>query len=82
MLFVLIFFLQGPYGQDPLWAGIILAPFGTAFMLVGPISGHLSDRYDSRGLATTGLLVYAIGLAGLSTVVSTTSYWILAMLMA
>ena len=82
VLFVLIFFLQGPYGQDPLWAGIMMAPFGAAFMLVGPISGYLSDRYGSRGLATAGLLVSAIGLAGLSTVVSTTSYWILAVFMA
>ena len=51
-------------------------------MLVGPISGYLSDRYGSKGLATAGLLVSALGLAGLSTVVSTTSYWILAVFMA
>jgi len=82
VLFVLIFFLQGPYGLDPLWAGIMMAPFGAAFMLVGPISGFLSDRYGSRGLATVGLLVSAVGLAGLSTVVSTTPYWILAAFMA
>ncbi len=82
VLFVLIFFLQGPYGLDPLWAGIMMAPFGAAFMLVGPISGFLSDRYGSRGLATAGLLVSAVGLAGLSTVVSTTPYWILAAFMA
>jgi EmrB/QacA subfamily drug resistance transporter len=82
VLFVLIFFLQGPYGRDPLWAGIMMAPFGAAFMLVGPISGFLSDRYGSRGLATAGLLVSAVGLAGLSTVVSTTPYWILAAFMA
>ncbi|MDD1753881.1 MAG: MFS transporter [Methanotrichaceae archaeon] len=82
VLFILIFFLQGPYGQDPLWAGIMMAPFGAAFMVVGPISGYLSDRYGSRGLATAGLLVSAAGLAGLSTVVSTTPYWILAVFMA
>ncbi len=82
VLFVLIFFLQGPYGQDPVRAGIMMAPFGVAFMLVGPVSGHLSDRYGSRGLATAGLLVSATGLAGLSTIVSTTPYWIIAMLMA
>jgi MFS family permease len=51
-------------------------------MVVGPISGYLSDRYGSRGLATAGLLVSALGLAGLSTVVSTTSYWILAVFLA
>lgn len=82
VLFILIFFLQGPYGQDPLWAGIMMAPFGAAFMLVGPVSGHLSDRYGARGLATAGLLISALALAGLSTIVSTTSYWIIAVLMA
>jgi MFS family permease len=82
VLFVLIFFLQGPYGQDPLWAGIMMAPFGAAFMVVGPVSGYLSDRYGSRGLATAGLLVSALGLVGLSTIVSSTSYWTLALFMA
>ncbi|OPY55083.1 MAG: putative transporter [Methanosaeta sp. PtaU1.Bin060] len=82
VLFVLIFFLQGPYGQDPLWAGIMMAPFGAAFMVIGPVSGYLSDRYGSRGLATAGLLVSALGLAGLSTVTSTSPYWVLALFMA
>ena len=82
VLFVLTFFLQGPYGYDPLTAGIMLAPFGAAFLVVGPISGHLSDRYGARYLATAGLLVSAVGLLGLCTVVSTTPYWILAVYMA
>jgi len=82
VLFVLTFFLQGPYGYDPLKAGIFLAPFGAAFLVVGPISGHLSDRYGARYLATAGLLISAVGLLGLCTVVSTTPYWVLAVWMA
>jgi len=82
VLFVLTFFLQGPFGYDPLTAGIMLAPFGAAFLVVGPISGHLSDRYGARYLATAGLLVSAGGLLGLCTVVSTTPYWVLAAYMA
>jgi EmrB/QacA subfamily drug resistance transporter len=81
VLFVLIFFLQGPYGLDPLTAGILMAPFGAAFMLVGPVSGYLSDKYGSRGLATLGLIISAVGLLGLSTIVSTTPYWLLALYM-
>jgi MFS family permease len=54
VLFVLIFFLQGPYGKDPLWAGIMMAPFGAAFMVVGPISGYISDRYGSMGWLLLG----------------------------
>ncbi len=81
MLFLLTFFLQGPYGKNPLQAGILTAPFGLAFLAIGPLSGSLSDRHGSRGLATAGLLVSAVGLLGLATVTSTTSYWLLALFM-
>ena len=82
VLFVLIFFLQGPYGQDPLMAGLMMTPFGAAFLLLGPLAGYLSDHWGSRVLATSGLLVSAVGLLGLSTVVATTPYWVLAIYMA
>ncbi len=81
VLFVLIFFLQGPYGQDPLRAGLMMTPFGAAFLLVGPLSGYLSDHYGSRLLATAGLLVSAVGLFGLSTVTATSPYWVIAVYM-
>ena len=81
VLFVVIFFLQGPYGQDPLMAGIMMVPFGAAFMLLGPVSGYLSDHYGSRVLSTGGLLVSAVGLFGLVTVTAATPYWLLAVYM-
>jgi MFS family permease len=81
VLFVLIFFLQGPYGKDPLTAGLMMAPFGAAFMLVGPLSGYLSDRLGSRWLATAGLAISAVGLLTLSTVSANTPYWELALFM-
>lgn len=82
VLFLLIFFLQGPYGQDPLAAGLMLIPFGAAFMIIGPISGRLSDRVGSRLLAPIGLAVSAVGLLGLATVTPITPYWLLALYMA
>src|SRR2546425_564967 len=82
VLFLLIFFLQGPYGQDPLRAGLLLTPFGAAFMLIGPLSGRLSDRVGSRLLAPVGLGISAVGLLGLSTVTPSTPYWLLALYMA
>src|SRR5918911_3218426 len=81
VLFVLIFFLQGPYGQDPLMAGLMMTPFGAAFLLVGPVSGYLSDHYGSRLLSTAGLLVSAVGLLGLATVTSTSPYWVIPLYM-
>src|SRR6202011_847936 len=82
VLFLLIFFLQGPYGKDPLTAGLMLTPFGAAFMIVGPLSGRLSDRVGSRLLAPIGLGVTALGLLGLTTIGPATPYWILAAYMA
>ncbi len=81
VLFLLTFFLQGPYGKDPLQAGIMTAPFGLAFLAVGPFSGFLSDRHGSRGLATAGLLVSSVGLLGLATITASTSYLVLALFM-
>lgn len=82
VLFLLIFFLQGPYGKDPLTAGLMLIPFGAAFMLIGPISGFLSDRIGSRVLAPIGLAISSLGLLGLTTVSPATPFWLLAVFMA
>ncbi len=81
VLFMLTFFLQGPYGQNPFHAGIMLAPFGLSFLAVGPISGYLSDRMGSRTLATGGLLVSSLALLGLTAITANTSYLPLALLM-
>lgn len=82
VLFLLIFFLQGPYGKDPLMAGLLLTPFGAAFMLIGPMSGRLSDRLGSRILAPVGLGVTALALLGLTTISPNMPYWELAAFMA
>ncbi len=82
VLFLLIFFLQGPYGQDPLKAGLMLIPFGAAFMLIGPLSGRLSDRIGSRILAPIGLSISAVALFALITIDQHTPYWVLAIFMA
>jgi EmrB/QacA subfamily drug resistance transporter len=81
VLFLLIFFLQGPYGQDPLSAGISLIPFGLAFMIVGPVSGNLSDRHGTKVLSVLGLAFSAMALLAMSTMSHTTPYWVLAVYM-
>jgi MFS family permease len=61
--FMLIIWLQGiwlpqhgySFERTPLWAGIYMIPLTVGFLLVGPVSGILSDRYGSRLLATGGL---------------------------
>jgi MFS family permease len=71
--FMLIIWLQGiwlplhgyDYESTPLWAGIYLVPMTVGFLLAGPISGWLSDRFGPRPFATGGLLLMAVSFAGL-----------------
>jgi EmrB/QacA subfamily drug resistance transporter len=79
VLFLLVFYLQGARGYDPVTAGIMLAPLAAGLLVLSPISGALADRYGSRELATVGMIVTAIGLAGLLTLSIDTPYWQLAL---
>jgi MFS family permease len=67
--FMLIIWLQGiwlplhgyDYAVAPLWAGIYLMPLLAGFVMMGPVSGWLSDRYGARFFSTVGLLIQAAG---------------------
>jgi len=76
--FLLIFFLQGPYDQTPLSAGIMMIPYGLAFLALGPLSGRLSDLYGSRSLSMAGMAVSSAGLLMLATITRGTPYPVLA----
>jgi MFS family permease len=86
--FMLIIWLQGiwlplhgyAYGDTPLWAGIYLLPLTAAFLVSGPVSGYLSDRYGSRGFATAGMLVFGASFIGLLALPVDFSYWEFALL--
>jgi MFS family permease len=69
--FILIIWLQGiwlprhgyAFSQTPLWAGIYMLPLIAGFLIAGPASGYLSDRYGARPFATGGMLVAAASFA-------------------
>jgi MFS family permease len=71
--FMLVIWLAGIWlplhGYDftvtPLWAGIYMLPLTAGFLIAGPISGVLSDRYGARPFATAGLLVAGACFIGL-----------------
>ncbi len=71
--FMLVIWLAGiwlplhgyDYTVTPLWAGIYMLPLTAGFLIAGPVSGVLSDRYGARPFATAGLLVAAAGFTGL-----------------
>lgn len=79
VLFLLVFYLQGVKGDDPVTAGIKLAPLAVGLLVLSPISGVLADRYGSRMLTTLGMVITGVGLAGLLTLAVDTPYWQLAL---
>jgi MFS family permease len=73
MQFMLIIWLQGiwlplhgyDFARTPLWAGIFMLPLTAGFLLGGPTSGYLSDRFGARLFSTTGLVLVAAAFVGL-----------------
>ncbi len=67
-MFILIIWLQGiwlprhgySFESTPLWAGIFMLPMTVGFLIAGPVSGYLSDRFGARPFATGGMLVAAL----------------------
>ncbi|CAL2067868.1 MFS transporter [Streptomyces sp. endophyte_N2] len=86
--FMLIIWLQGiwlplhgyDYADTPLWAGIYMLPLTIGFLLAGPLSGALSDKFGARLFAACGFLVMAVSFAGLLVLPSDFSYWVFAAL--
>jgi MFS family permease len=65
--FILIIWLQGiwlpehgySFARTPLWAGIYMLPLIAGFLVAGPASGYLSDRFGARPFATGGMILAA-----------------------
>jgi MFS family permease len=89
MQFMLIIWLQGvwlplhgySYESTPLWAGIYLLPLTVGFIVSGPVSGALSDRYGARLFAVGGLLVTGLTFVGLVLLPVDFPYWAFALLL-
>ena len=88
--FMLIIWLQGiwlplhgySYDQTPLWAGIFMLPMTAGFLVSGPTSGILSDRFGSRGIATAGTTVFAASFVALMLLPVNFPYWAFALIIA
>jgi EmrB/QacA subfamily drug resistance transporter len=75
LMFVFVFYFQGPQGDDPITAGIKLAPLALGMLISSPPAGIWADRHGSRMLAAAGMVVSAIGLALMTTLEVHTPYW-------
>ena len=86
--FMLVIWLAGiwlplhgyPFHVTPLWAGIYMLPLTAGFLLAGPVSGYLSDRFGPRPFATAGLLVAAAAFGGLMLLPVEFPYWAFALI--
>jgi MFS family permease len=81
--FMLIIWLQGiwlplhgySYTSTPFWAGIYLLPLTVGFLVSGPISGTLSDRFGQRLFATIGLMLVGVTFIALLFIPVNFNYW-------
>jgi MFS family permease len=91
LMFILIIWLQGvwlplhgySFSQTPLWAGIYMVPLTVGFLVSGPISGLLSDRFGARPFATLGMIICAASFIALEKLPVDFSYqWFALLLLA
>jgi MFS family permease len=83
LMFMLVIWLQGiwlplhgySFARTPLWAGVAMLPLTAGFLIAGPISGALSDRFGSRPFATAGMLVAALSFFLLETLPVNFNYY-------
>jgi len=73
--FLIVFYLQGVLGYDPLKAALLLIPLPIMVSIVAPIGGNISDRIGARVPATVGLLIQAFALAWFLRLTPAMPYW-------
>jgi MFS family permease len=89
LMFMLIIWLQGiwlpehgySFSNTPLWAGIYILPLTFGFLLAGPASGILSDRYGARPFATGGMIGACLSFVLLMLLPVEFTYWQFALIL-
>src|ERR671933_80249 len=76
LLFIFVFYFQGAQGDDPIEAGVKLAPMALGMLVSSPLAGMVADRRGSRTLASAGMVVSAGGLAGMTELQVHSGYWL------
>jgi EmrB/QacA subfamily drug resistance transporter len=75
LMFVFVFYFQGAQGDDPITAGLKLAPLALGMLVSSPLAGIWADRRGSRALSAWGMVVTAAGLGLMTTLEATSPYW-------
>ncbi|MGH9089400.1 MAG: MFS transporter [Acidimicrobiales bacterium] len=89
LMFMLIIWLQGiwlplhgySFSQTPLWAGIYMLPLTGGFLIAGPLSGILSDKFGSRPFTSGGMIGAAASFALLELLPIDFPFWAFALIL-
>jgi EmrB/QacA subfamily drug resistance transporter len=73
--FLIVFYLQGVLGYDPLKAALLLIPLPVMTSIMAPLGGNIADRIGARIPATIGLLIQAAALVWFMRLAPNTPYW-------
>lgn len=68
VMIILIILLQGiwlplhgySFESTPFWAGVYMLPLTIGFVVMGPLSGIISDKYGARWISTFGMVLVGI----------------------
>jgi EmrB/QacA subfamily drug resistance transporter len=74
LMFVFVFYFQGAQGDDPITAGLKLAPLAVGMLVASPLAGIWADRRGSRTMSALGMVVTAAALALMTTLEPGSSY--------
>ena len=73
-IFMATQYLQFVMGYSPLSAGVHTIPFALAVMVMAPRSAKLVERFGTKRVVATGMLLFAVGLFVASTSTVTSGY--------
>jgi MFS family permease len=79
---LLVIWLQGiwlplhgiSFANTPFQAAIAMLPMGIGFLIAGPLSGYLSDKYGARTFTVFGMCVNAVAFLALAALPANFSY--------
>jgi len=74
LTFVFVLYFQGALGDDPILAGVKLAPLAVGMLISSPLAGRYADRHGARLLAAAGLVVSGVGMVGMTMLDTGTAY--------
>lgn len=80
--FLLSLYLQYIKGYDPEITGIVMVVQTIFMVIISPVSGKLSDRFDPGKLASLGMAIISIGLSILSLINAETSLYTIILALA